>query len=247
MLLNIAVQWLSFLLHIREVTGSKSRPGNRLSWLRCSWFSSVSPGKFLDILKLVQDRFLPHPFQFIIHLIYHPINRRYIVWVTEKASLNKLHTTIQKFKQAWLCVEKYSSNITSKIDKLGSSHSLDTVWWTCLPLVYISEARFFLTHTVHRIVAFSQTANSWLRKSIRQQETAKNNNFLLAGSNKLPVMHKIKTFHLPELVDCRSPLPTAQTTFLLVVTICTTCLTVRNSTVCTSWVSYDSVYANKAQ
>jgi len=33
------------------------------------WFSSVPPGKFWDsTLKLGHDRFLPNPFQFIIHL-----------------------------------------------------------------------------------------------------------------------------------------------------------------------------------
>jgi hypothetical protein len=53
----------------------KCRPGNRLSWLRVLVvFLSLSrqiPGQYL---KLGQDRFLPHHFQFIVHS--HPFTRR---------------------------------------------------------------------------------------------------------------------------------------------------------------------------
>jgi hypothetical protein len=49
--------------------GFKSRPGDRLSWLRLLCFSSVPPGKFLDrILKLGYDYFLTYPFQFFFYL-----------------------------------------------------------------------------------------------------------------------------------------------------------------------------------
>jgi hypothetical protein len=67
----------------------KFRPGDRLSWLRFSWFSSVPPGKCRDsTLKLGHDRFLPHPFQCFIHLS--SFHSTLIVLVAEKASLNKL-------------------------------------------------------------------------------------------------------------------------------------------------------------
>jgi hypothetical protein len=59
----------------------KSRPRNQVSW-GFSCFFSVSPGKFWDCtLKVGYDRFLPNPFHFI---------RRYMVCVTENASLNGL-------------------------------------------------------------------------------------------------------------------------------------------------------------
>jgi hypothetical protein len=50
--------------------GFKSWPGDRLSWLEFSWFSSVPPGKCWlgEYFKLDYDHFPPHPFQFIIHL-----------------------------------------------------------------------------------------------------------------------------------------------------------------------------------
>jgi hypothetical protein len=70
-------------------------PGSNLSpetgYRNCgfSWYSSASPGKCRDnTLKLVHDRFLPHPFQMIIHpSSFHPMlyNMSY-----SKASLNKL-------------------------------------------------------------------------------------------------------------------------------------------------------------
>jgi hypothetical protein len=62
--------------------GFKSRPGDQLFWLRfLVVFLSPSrqmPGYYL---KLGHDRFLPHPFQFIVH--YHPLIRRCVVWDTE--------------------------------------------------------------------------------------------------------------------------------------------------------------------
>jgi hypothetical protein len=48
----------------------------------------------LECLEFRHDRFLPHPFQFI----YHPFIRRYVVYVTEKASLNKPQNTKKKKK-----------------------------------------------------------------------------------------------------------------------------------------------------
>jgi hypothetical protein len=66
------------------------RWGDRLSWLRFSWFSTVPPGECCySILKLSHNRFLPNHFHFIIHLP-HSHSTLYIGCVTEKASLNKL-------------------------------------------------------------------------------------------------------------------------------------------------------------
>jgi hypothetical protein len=68
--------------------GFKSRSGDRLSWPGYSWFFSVTPGKYRDSsLKLGHDRFFPHSLFF---LTYYYFTRRYMLWVTEKASLNKL-------------------------------------------------------------------------------------------------------------------------------------------------------------
>jgi hypothetical protein len=48
--------------------GFKSRPGDRLSWLRFLCFSSIPPGECRDSTStLGHDRFLPNPFQFTIH------------------------------------------------------------------------------------------------------------------------------------------------------------------------------------
>jgi hypothetical protein len=71
--------------------GFKSpRVDRYLDW-GSSWFFPVSPSKFGDnSLKLSHGRFLPHPFQFIIHL---SSIRRNIVFVTEKASPNKMQIT----------------------------------------------------------------------------------------------------------------------------------------------------------
>jgi hypothetical protein len=49
----------------------KSRPGDRLSWLRFSRFNSVPPLKCRDIaLKLYHYGFIPRPSRFIIHVSY---------------------------------------------------------------------------------------------------------------------------------------------------------------------------------
>jgi hypothetical protein len=47
-------------------------------------------------LKLGHDRFLPHPFQFII--LYFPVIRRYTVLELLTPSLNRLQINIQIFK-----------------------------------------------------------------------------------------------------------------------------------------------------
>jgi hypothetical protein len=65
---NILVEWLILLLRTREVPGSNLGPGDRISWLRFLWFSSVPPVECQDsTLKLGHDRFLPNSFQCIIH------------------------------------------------------------------------------------------------------------------------------------------------------------------------------------
>jgi hypothetical protein len=75
---NIVVEWLTLPLRIREVPRSIIGPGDRLIWLRFSWFSSVRPGECrVMFLQLGHDCFLPYSFQFItIYLSYH---RRYII------------------------------------------------------------------------------------------------------------------------------------------------------------------------
>jgi hypothetical protein len=60
------------------------------------WLFSIPPYECRESTsKLGHDRFLPDPFQFIIHVFissftFRPSIRRYIVSVTENASLNKL-------------------------------------------------------------------------------------------------------------------------------------------------------------
>jgi hypothetical protein len=54
--------------------GFKSRPGDRLSYLKFFVFSSVPPGECWDgSLKLGHDRFLSSPFEFIIHVSFDAI------------------------------------------------------------------------------------------------------------------------------------------------------------------------------
>jgi hypothetical protein len=84
---SVVAEWLELMFRIREVPGSNL--GSETGYPVCdfSWFLSVPPGKFWDkTLKVGHSRFLPHPFQFIVHLP--PLYWYYIVWVTEKESLN---------------------------------------------------------------------------------------------------------------------------------------------------------------
>jgi hypothetical protein len=67
-----------------EGTGVKSRPGDRLSWLRFLYFSSVRPGECRDsTLKLGHDYFLPNNFHFIFDLLpfVSRVFRQYSVWL----------------------------------------------------------------------------------------------------------------------------------------------------------------------
>jgi hypothetical protein len=76
---NVVVEWLTHLLHIREVPGSNLGNVERLTWPRFSWSSSVPRGECQDsTLKLVHDRILPNPFQLIIHLSLFSFKRRQI-------------------------------------------------------------------------------------------------------------------------------------------------------------------------
>jgi hypothetical protein len=64
---NVVVKWLALPFRIREVPGSNLCPETGYPDWDFSWFSSVPPGECHDsILKL--GRFLPNPFQLIIHL-----------------------------------------------------------------------------------------------------------------------------------------------------------------------------------
>jgi hypothetical protein len=60
----------------------KSRPGDRLSWLRFFIFLSPSRQMPAYYLEISHDRFLPNPFNLLF--IYHPIVPRCIVIVTKK-------------------------------------------------------------------------------------------------------------------------------------------------------------------
>jgi hypothetical protein len=62
--------------------GFKSRPGDRLSWLRYFVvFLSSSKQMQGSTSKLGYDHFLPHPFQFIIHLSsYHSLQYSLSYW-----------------------------------------------------------------------------------------------------------------------------------------------------------------------
>jgi hypothetical protein len=86
-------------------TGFKSPPGDRQYWLRfLVLFLSPSRRMPGEVLILSHDYFLPHPFQFIIHVLYRPFIQRYVVLVTEKASLNKLHIYIYIYIYVCVCV-----------------------------------------------------------------------------------------------------------------------------------------------
>jgi hypothetical protein len=67
---NVVVDCLTFLLRIRKVWGSKLGTETCYSD-RFSWLSLVPTGKCKDRTDLDHDRFLPHPFQFIIHPPFH--------------------------------------------------------------------------------------------------------------------------------------------------------------------------------
>jgi hypothetical protein len=90
---NVEVKRSTLLLRIQEVLDSNLGPDTCYPVWASSWFSSIPSGECLEgALKLGHDRFLPNPFQFIIHLS--PSIRRCRVLVTENASLNKLQIII---------------------------------------------------------------------------------------------------------------------------------------------------------
>jgi hypothetical protein len=64
-------------------SGFKSRPGDWLSWLGYSYFSSVPRGKYRDITL---NKNMTASFDILSNsaFIYHPFIRFYIVWVAEK-------------------------------------------------------------------------------------------------------------------------------------------------------------------
>jgi hypothetical protein len=89
--LYVVVEWLMLLLRILGVPGSNFDPEiSHLHW-GCSWFSSVPLAKWGDItLKLRHNRFLLHPFQFVLHLSPYHSTLYSLVWVTEKATKNNI-------------------------------------------------------------------------------------------------------------------------------------------------------------
>jgi hypothetical protein len=84
---NVVVEWLT-LLRIREFPGSNLVTESGSTDRGFSWFSSYPPGEWWNsTLKWGHGRFLLNPFHLIIHISF---IWRCTVWVTEKASLNKL-------------------------------------------------------------------------------------------------------------------------------------------------------------
>jgi hypothetical protein len=64
---NVRAECLALLRRIRGGPGFKSLPEDRLSWLKF-FVVLLSPYKQMtgQYFKLIHDRFLPYPFQFII-------------------------------------------------------------------------------------------------------------------------------------------------------------------------------------
>jgi hypothetical protein len=89
-LLDVVVEWLTFLIRFRETLGSHLGPETVYSDWGPSYMFSVLPGKSWDsTLKLGHDHFPSHPFQFIIHLSLHSTLYSPSHW---KTSLNKQQT-----------------------------------------------------------------------------------------------------------------------------------------------------------
>jgi hypothetical protein len=86
---NVVVEWLTLLLRIREVPALNLGSETDYNHWCLLWFPSVPPGH-ASTIQFGHERFLPNPLQFIIHLKHYPFIRRYIVLLTEEASLNKL-------------------------------------------------------------------------------------------------------------------------------------------------------------
>jgi hypothetical protein len=92
------VKRLTVLLSIREDLGLNLSPETGYPDWGVSWFSSVLPGKFRQsTFKLGHDRLLSNSL-----FTYRPFIRRYIVWITEKASLNKLQN--KKYTRFLFCI-----------------------------------------------------------------------------------------------------------------------------------------------
>jgi hypothetical protein len=112
---NVMVERVTFLLRIRKVQISVLRPVNLTEVL---WFTSVAPSKYREYTwnwtTIASFHILSS-----LSIACHPLNRRYIIWVTEKASLNKLHIkhnysnsdmyyVLLKTNSDWICAERCS-------------------------------------------------------------------------------------------------------------------------------------------
>jgi hypothetical protein len=89
-------------------SGFKSRPGNRLSWLKLSVGFLCPPGKFRESsIKLGLDRFLPNPFQFVLRLSsFHATLCSLSYWesvvsLTTNKLINKIHERALRFWRRW--------------------------------------------------------------------------------------------------------------------------------------------------
>jgi hypothetical protein len=97
----------------------KCRPGDRLSWLRVLvLFLSLSrqiPGQYL---KLGQDRFLPHHFQFIVHS--HPFTRRCSLSYRESVIKSATSRQLCWMNHEWLYLRWGTHNRSVMVAVLGT-------------------------------------------------------------------------------------------------------------------------------
>lgn len=88
----------------------ETRPKHQLSRLRFSWFTSVPLGKFQDsTLKLGEDNFFLHPFQFITHCL--PIIRKYAVQTTKASQITEHNKHVQIWHHHSLAVSDSLFNL----------------------------------------------------------------------------------------------------------------------------------------
>jgi hypothetical protein len=83
---NVAVEWLTLLLRIREVPGSKLGPGDRLSRLRFFVVFLSPPGECRDKCLTIRPRPLPTISYPIHHYSFNTLLSMLYSLVSEKAS-----------------------------------------------------------------------------------------------------------------------------------------------------------------
>jgi hypothetical protein len=81
------------------------RPRHWQHCMKVSWIFSVFKQMRSYCLKLSQDRFLPHPFQFIIHC--YSIIRRCVIWITENVVKYTLQIVVYNVFCLWLSHNRF--------------------------------------------------------------------------------------------------------------------------------------------